>query len=156
MKKVSKIIFVCLGNICRSPMGEGAMKYLIEKSCLSRHYFIDSAGTSAFHEGNKADHRMRNVANSHDINLTSKARQFSKEDLNHFDFVIAMDESNYQNIAKLNPKLASKIFMLREFDDEAYGDINVPDPYYGGLDGFEDVYQIVMRSCKNLLKKIED
>ena len=156
MKKVKKIIFVCLGNICRSPMGEGVMKYLIEKKGLSNSYFIDSAGTSAFHVGEKADHRMRNVAYFHEIKLVSRSRQFIKEDLEEFDYVVAMDDSNYQNIVNLNPTFESKVFKLREFDEEAYGDLNVPDPYYGGIDGFEEVYQIIMRSCVELLKKIEE
>ena len=156
MKKVKKIIFVCLGNICRSPMGEGVMKYLIEKKGLSSSYYIDSAGTSAFHVGEKADHRMRDVAYSHEIKLVSRSRQFVKEDLEEFDYVVAMDDSNYQNIVNLNPTNESKIFKLREFDEEAYGDLNVPDPYYGGIDGFEEVYQIIMRSCVELLKKIEE
>ena len=155
MKKVKKIVFVCLGNICRSPMGEGSFKYWIEEKGLSGSYFVDSAGTAAYHVGEKADQRMRDVAYSHGIKLTSRARQFVKEDLDEFDYIIAMDESNYQNIIALNPTLESKVIKLREFDKEAFGDLNVPDPYYGGLQGFEEVYQIVTRSCKELLKKIE-
>jgi protein-tyrosine phosphatase len=136
-------------------MGEGMMKFWIEEKGLSRAYFIDSAGTSAFHVGEKADKRMREVAYTHGVNLTSRARQFLKEDLDKFDYIIAMDENNYRNIVSLNSSLESKVLMLREFDEEAFGDLNVPDPYYGGLEGFEEVFQIVMRSCKKLAEKIE-
>ena len=156
MKKNKKIVFVCLGNICRSPMGEGAMKYWVEEKRASGSYFIDSAGTSAFHVGEKADHRMRDVAFSHGIKLTSRARQFVKEDLEEFDYIIAMDESNYRNIVNLDPSNEFKVFKLREFDNEAFGDLNVPDPYYGGIEGFDQVYHMVMRSCERLLEKIKE
>lgn len=153
MKKNKKVVFVCLGNICKSPMGEGAMKSLVADDDFF-DFNIDSAGTSAFHVGEPADLRMQDVAYSHGIRLTSRARQLVKQDLEDFDYVMAMDEANYKDIVSLNPKYESKVFKLREFDDQSLGNLNVPDPYYGGIEGFEEVYQIVMRSCEKLLDKI--
>lgn len=155
MIKVKKIVFVCLGNICRSPMGEGAFIDLIEKHNCKDEFIVDSAGTSAFHVGEKADSRMRDVANSNGVKLMSRARQFVTKDLEFFDYIIAMDRSNYRDILSLDSKYEEKIFLLREYDEYAMGDLDVPDPYYGGLEGFENVYQIVTRSCEQLLKSVK-
>lgn len=154
---MKKVLFVCLGNICRSPMGEGMFKSLIEGKGLNNKYLIDSAGTSANHIGEKADSRMRETALQHNIELTSRARQVLAEDFDIFDIIIVMDESNFRNleiIANQNNKDSSKIRLMREFDNQPE-DMNVPDPYYGGQKGFENVYQIIKRSCNNLLDYLE-
>lgn len=150
-----KVLFVCLGNICRSPMAEGVFKYLVEKENLENKIEIDSAGTAAYHVGNSPDTRMRDVAASHGILLTSKAREITPLDLRDFDYIIAMDQSNFDNILLLDKgETTAKVVMMREFDSDPE-DGNVPDPYYGGLDGFEKVYQILMRSNLTFLEKIK-
>lgn len=149
-----KVLFVCLGNICRSPLAEGVFKNMVEESGLANYFEIDSCGTSAYHVGELADSRMRDVAYSHGVLLTSKARQFIKNDLKDFDYIIPMDRANYNSIK--SDEYESKVFLLREFDVSSTNDKNVPDPYYGGIDGFENVYQIVNRSCAVLLNKIKN
>lgn len=147
-----KIVFVCLGNICRSPTAEGVMQHLTDERGLSAFIEIDSAGTSAYHAGEPANSKSRQVAASHGVQLLSKARQFESFDLDYFDLVLAMDRENYENIRQLDPKgrFEDKIAMLRDFDPQP-GDGEVPDPYYGGLQGFEKVFQVVHRSCNHLL-----
>lgn len=149
-----KVLFVCLGNICRSPLAEGVFNKIVEENGVATSFEVDSCGTSAYHVGQLADIRMRDVAFSHGLLLTSKARQFQKKDLKDFDYIIPMDRDNY-NAIKLD-EYESKIFLLREFDVSSSDDKNVPDPYYGGIDGFENVYQIVLRSCKELFKIIKN
>jgi protein-tyrosine phosphatase len=154
-KKV-KILFVCLGNICRSPMAEGMMKHLVKEQKLENEFFIDSAGTAAYHIGNLPDSRMRATAARHGINLDSKARQFKTHDFDDFDLIVAMDSSNKSNILKLarNKQDEEKVKMMRAFDEASFRFDDVPDPYYGGDAGFENVYQILKRSCGNLLKEL--
>ena len=152
----NKILFVCLGNICRSPMGEGIMKHLVSEQNLSKKFFIDSAGTAAYHIGKLADPRMRTTANKHDIILNSRARQFQSSDFDDFDYIFVMDKSNYDNVTELikRDEDKEKIFMIRDFDDGVYKGQDVPDPYYGGDVGFENVYQILLRSCTKVLKDL--
>ena len=153
---MKKILFVCLGNICRSPLGEGIFKYLVEKNELNDKYIVDSAGTSAHHIGEKADHRMRATALEKGITLTSRARQVQVEDFNNFDVIIAMDKSNKRNLQTIEPENpSSKTFLMRDFDNIPE-DFNVPDPYYGGQQGFYDVFDIVDRSCKKLFNDLEN
>lgn len=154
---MKKILFVCLGNICRSPMGEGAVKSIVKHNSLISNYFIDSAGISAHHIGEKADKRMRDIAYKHGIKLTSKSRKVVLEDFDNFDLIIAMDNSNLRNLEKManhNKKYLEKIKLMRAFDTLAEVK-DVPDPYYGKDDEFEEVYQIVYRSCENLFKYLE-
>lgn len=152
-----KVLFVCLGNICRSPMGEGSFKHLVAKAGLSQQIAVDSAGTSSYHIGELPDERMRETAERYGIILDHKARQLSVEDFDTFHYIIAMDSKNYHNInllaGKINASKPYKIFMMREFDTNRTSE-DVPDPYFGGMDGFEEVYQIVMRSNEKLLEYI--
>lgn len=151
---VIKVLFVCLGNICRSPLAEGVFKKIVEEHGLATSFKIDSCGTSAYHVGESADSRMMDVAYSHEVLLTSRARQFQQSDLVNFDYIIPMDQANYDSI--IMNEFKSKVFLLREFDVSSNNTKDVPDPYYGGIDGFENVYQIVYRSCKELFKKIKN
>lgn len=155
-EKPYKICFVCLGNICRSPTAEGVFQHLINERNLESYFEIDSAGTSAYHVGESANSRSQQTAKQHGISLHSKARQFEPFDLEYFDLVLAMDQENFSNIKGLsNGKTDStKIGMLRDFDPKP-GDGEVPDPYHGGIQGFENVFQIVRRSCENLLDRLE-
>ncbi len=149
-----KVLFVCLGNICRSPMAEGIFKHKVEERGLTHLFEIDSAGTAAYHVGNLPDERMRETAYSHGILLNSKARQAVAEDLEEFDLILAMDKSNHRNLLKLALNgNAEKVRLMREFDTKAES-MDVPDPYYGGVAGFEEVYQILDRSCNQLLDEL--
>ena len=150
-----KVLFVCLGNICRSPLAEGVFQSLVDEKRLNHKFEIDSCGTSAFHVGEPADNRMREVAFNHGVSLTSRARQFSPSDFDTFDYIIAMDQSNKKNmLSTINKDPKASLFLMRDFDltDKS---ADVPDPYYGGLAGFENVFQIVYRSSENLLNHIQ-
>lgn len=156
MSNQIKILFVCLGNICRSPMAEGAFNHLLQGKGLEMKYLCDSAGTSAFHIGEQPDRRMRETALRHGISLNHAAQQLTKEDLNDFDYVVAMDEANKKDIERLMfSGQRAKVLMLREFDEQK-DSLNVPDPYYGGADGFEEVYDICTRSCEAFLDYLEE
>lgn len=157
MEKV-KVLFVCLGNICRSPMAEGIFEHLVEEAGLSDRFEIDSAGTSGFHAGELADKRMRETAMGHGISLTSRSRMFLEEDLKNFDYVLAMDRSNERNINTLrraSEDYPAEVLRMRSFDPEPDSH-DVPDPYYGGLRGFEDVYDILLRSNKRFLDMLRE
>lgn len=155
---MKRVLFVCLGNICRSPMAEGIFKELVREKGLSNRFQIDSAGTGAYHAGELPDPRMRSTAASHGLKLTSRARQLRAEDFTTFDLIIAMDRSNFNNIRAeaVKASVAEADFelrMMREFDDSADHE-DVPDPYYGGDSSFEDVYQMLKRSCNRLLELV--
>ena len=147
------ICFVCLGNICRSPLAEGIFADLVSREGLSDHFCIDSAGTSAWHKGEPADSRMRETAREKSIHLNSRARQFLRSDFDRFDLVLAMDQSNFQRLKGLVPErdIKNTLFLFRSFDPKNCGDLEVPDPYYGGDQGFQTVFAIVERTCPKLL-----
>jgi protein-tyrosine phosphatase len=148
-----RVLFVCLGNICRSPLAEGVFKHLVSEAGLAKHFEIDSAGTASYHVGDPPDPRTSAVARARGILLTSRARQLARSDLQSFDYVIVMDSENRHHVERLARHEARRaaIHMLRDFDADANGDIDVPDPYYGGPRGFDDVHDIVERSCRRLL-----
>lgn len=157
MSDQTRICFVCLGNIVRSPLGENLFRHLVEQAGLGHKYQVDSAGTSAWHVGEEPDARMRRVAARHGLKYTGRARQFETSDFEHFDWVIAMDTTNRDNLQRLanSPEQRAKIRLMRAFDPQASPNASVPDPYYGGIDGFEDVYQIVARASQGLLDALE-
>lgn len=152
-----KICFVCLGNICRSPTAEGVFQHLVNERGLQSYFYIDSAGTSAYHIGEPANSKSQWVANQQGVQLNSKARRFEKADLEEFDLILAMDHENLKNINQLNgnPGYSDKIKLLREFDPDPE-DKAVPDPYYGGMDGFQRVFDVIKRSSGALLDQLED
>lgn len=150
-----KICFVCLGNICRSPTAEGIFQHLIDERDLENHFEVDSAGTSAYHLGESANSKSQRTAQKHGITLHSKARQFNASDLDYYNLILAMDNENLKNVREMaNGSHEYKIGRMRDFDPNP-GEGEVPDPYYGGPEGFENVFQIVKRSCKNLLDELE-
>ena len=153
-----KIVFVCLGNICRSPTAEGIFQYEVNGRGLQSYFEIDSAGTAGYHIGEKADPRSRETALKHGVSLLSKSRKFVAFDVDYYDLIIPMDQNNLRDIHSLvsDPQALLKIVLLRNFDLEANADsLDVPDPYYGGESGFENVFQMIKRSCSKLLDKLE-
>lgn len=155
---MKKVMFVCLGNICRSPVGEAVFRHLVEERGLGHKYDCDSSGTSAFHVGAEPDPRMGITAEKHGVPMDHSAQKFKKEHYDQFDLIMAMDQSNYKDILSVtqNQKLREKVHMLREFDPDSTPDAEVPDPYYrGGMEAFEEVYQIVNRSCDKLIDELE-
>ncbi len=158
MAERTRICFVCLGNIVRSPLAEGLFRKLVEEAGVDHKYQIESAGTSDWHIGEPPDKRMRRVAASHGLEYSGRARQYQPEDFERFDLIVAMDNTNRINLIDLVPskEARQKIHLLREFDPMSGPNQSVPDPYYGYIDGFERVYLIVERSCKGLLQALED
>ncbi|MFN3190480.1 MAG: low molecular weight protein-tyrosine-phosphatase [Aureliella sp.] len=152
-----RILFVCLGNICRSPAAEGVMTTLVEERGLTNEVEIDSAGTSSYHIGEPADKRMRSAARSRDIELMSRSRMVSARDLCEFDWVIAMDTDNYRALHRLASGNESRIHLMSDFLPEGSRfPRDVPDPYYGGDDGFEEVLDMLEEACPGLLSKVLD
>jgi protein-tyrosine phosphatase len=150
------VLFVCLGNICRSPLAEGVFRDVAEAEGVADRFDIDSAGTSDYHTGDPPDPRTVDEAKRRGLELNHAARQVRVEDLDRFDYVIAMDASNLgklERLAKSMPRHA-ELHLLRAFDDEAGDDLEVPDPYFGGPDGFSDVHDMVERACRSLLEHI--
>ena len=150
-----KILFVCLGNICRSPSAEAVFKYLVDEKGESNNYFIDSAGTSAYHVGDRADARMRSHAKKRGIELTSISRQYILEDFDHFDYIIAMDQENMyalKNLARDKSDL-DKLHFMTDFSKK-YNYNHIPDPYYGGDQGFELVLDLLEDSSEGFYQYI--
>ena len=150
------ICFVCLGNICRSPTAEGIMQHIVKEKGLGDYFYIDSAGTAAYHIGEPANSKSQKIANSHGVTLHSRGRQFASFDFEQFDLILTMDEENYRNAIYLDAQsqYADKVMMMRNFDPQP-DNKNVPDPYYGGMDGFEHVFEVLKRSCEALLDELE-
>lgn len=151
-----KLLFVCLGNICRSPAAENIMNHLIAKNHLQSHILCDSAGTSSYHIGSSPDRRMTAAAiNKLGIKLQGKARQFHQSDFLDFDLILAMDRENYDNIIFLDPtgQYHHKVHLMCEFCSR-HTIKEVPDPYYGGEQGFNQVIDLLVDACEGLLKYI--
>lgn len=152
----TKILFVCMGNICRSPSAEAVFKGIVKNSGVSHNFEIDSAGTTGYHVGQNADRRMLSHAIKRGFNLTSISRKFYPEtDFDHFDYIIGMDDENMfdlKNIARNEGDL-NKLYKMTDFSKE-WDYSEVPDPYYGGDAGFELVLDLLEDSCKGLLEKI--
>jgi len=153
-----RILFVCMGNICRSPAAEGIAKKFLEKKGLNGTIEIDSAGTLDYHEGELPDPRMIKHASKRGYKLDSRARQFNpNNDFNHFDYIVTMDDDNYSEITTLDKKnkYKDKVYRMVSFGNKLKVN-EVPDPYYSGSDGFEYVLDILEDSVDGLLKKVED
>ena len=152
----TKILFVCLGNICRSPAAEGYFNYLINQESIADNYIVDSAGTSAYHEGSPADGRMMDAANERGYKLESISRGFkSKSDFESFDLIITMDDDNHADVISIAPndEAEQKIYQMVDFCTK-HDVSEVPDPYYRGVDGFELTLDIVEDACEGLLEKL--
>ena len=151
------VLFVCLGNICRSPLAEGVFRHLVSERGTAELYHIDSAGTGAWHVGEPPDRRSAEVARRHRVVLQGSARQISPEDLERFHWVIVMDRQNLAAVEALQRGHGggANVRRLRDFDPDP-GNGDVPDPYYGGPQGFDEVYALVHRSLEGLLEQLED
>jgi protein-tyrosine phosphatase len=151
-----KLLFVCLGNICRSPAAENIMNNLIEQESLTEQFICDSAGTGGWHVGAPPDRRMRAAASERGLNFVGSARQFEAIDLREFDLILAMDKDNYRNILALDHqgKFRDKVKMMCDYC-QTHTDKEVPDPYYGGVDGFNYVIDLLFDACGGLLKSLK-
>ncbi|MGB1416190.1 MAG: low molecular weight protein-tyrosine-phosphatase [Synechococcus sp.] len=152
-----KLLFVCLGNICRSPAAEGVFLHLLKRRGLEDQFVVDSAGTGGWHVGNPADQRMRAAASRRGIELPSRARQISLDDLSSFDLVLTMDDDNLAAVRSLAREAgAGATATIRPMLSYArsFSESEVPDPYYGGEAGFEHVLDLLEDACANLLDQI--
>lgn len=153
---VQRVLFVCLGNICRSPVAEGVFRSKVESRGLGDSFEIDSAGTGAWHVGQKPDQRMRETSLAHGVSLEDqRARKLGLDDLWTFDHIFVMDRSNLEDARYLDAtgEYHPRIRLFRDLDPVADSP-DVPDPYYGGRDGFENVYAIVDRTCDAILEEL--
>ena len=150
------VCFVCLGNICRSPTAEGVFRYLVAEAGLEAEFEIDSAGTAGYHVGDPPDARARAAGERAGIPVGGQARQFTARDFARFDFVIAMDGSNFVDLRRIapSPEAAKKIRLLRSFDPAAAANAAVPDPYYGPDSGFDEVLELCRTACRHLLEEL--
>ncbi|PZO44780.1 MAG: protein tyrosine phosphatase [Shackletoniella antarctica] len=152
----TRLLFVCLGNICRSPSAENIMNHLIEQRQLSDQVVCDSAGTASYHVGSPPDRRMAQAAKAQGIELVGRARQFDPADFDRFDYILAMDRENYRDIVALAPvgqhqdQLRQKVRLMCDFC-RSHSDQEVPDPYYGGVEGFNYVISLLQDACEGLL-----
>jgi len=151
-----RLLFVCLGNICRSPAADGVMRDVVEKAGLASRIEIDSAGTAGWHSGKLPDNRMRQAASARGITLDHRARQFKAVDLERFDLILAMDRDNERNIRALDRenRHAAKIRLFCDFCTD-HSEREVPDPYYGGPEGFEHVLDLIEDGCEGLLREVK-
>jgi protein-tyrosine phosphatase len=151
-----RVIMVCLGNICRSPMAEGVFRHLLAERGLDGRIRVDSAGTGSWHVGESPDIRSARTAAAHGIELAGRSRQVRPEDFVNFDYIVAMDRSNLEDLERLRDGVGgdSALYLLREFDPEGGPGAEVPDPYYGGPGGFEEVFRMVERASRGLLEHI--
>lgn len=146
------ILFVCLGNICRSPAAEGVMQALVDEEGAAARFTIDSAGTGNYHIGDLPDRRMRIHARRRGYELTHRCRQVRAYDFDDFDIIVAMDASNERNLRRIapSPEAEAKIVQMAEFVDIASRYDHIPDPYYEGAEGFELVLDLLQSACRNL------
>lgn len=150
---MKSVLFVCLGNICRSAAAEGVFRKLAADAGREGEFEIDSAGTSAWHAGSPADKRMRAAAERRGYSLESRARQIGPEDFERFDLILTMDEENFRNVAELDPEAGAKVARLCEYCATRQ-ETEVPDPYFGGEEGFEEVLDILEDACSELLRRL--
>lgn len=160
-KTTISVLFVCLGNICRSPLAEAVFRETVAEHGLEGRFRIDSAGTSGYHDGEPPDSRTRQVAARRGVQVRGTSRRVTADDVERFDYLVAMDADNLREVERLIEPYASdgnapRAHLLREFDPEATGDLEVPDPYFGGPRGFDDVHDLVERSARGFLQYLRE
>lgn len=153
---ITRILFVCLGNICRSPMAETIMQKLAADRGVQHLFDIDSAGTYGGHAGELPDARMRQHAATHGYKMTHRSRQVKTDDFDNFDLIVAMDDSNYHNLCRLAPTIdaQNKIVKMIDFCTTNFDYDYIPDPYYEGSEGFKLVIRLLEDACDGLLKSL--
>ncbi|MFV0471710.1 MAG: low molecular weight protein-tyrosine-phosphatase [Paludibacteraceae bacterium] len=154
MTRIS-ILFVCLGNICRSPMAETIFNHILEKNGKTVEYHTDSAGLIGYHEGEKADTRMRQHAEKRGYHISHRSRPVTPEDMERFDYIVGMDEQNINQLNRLakTDEARQKIHKMTEYNRKMVAN-NIPDPYYGGDKGFENVINLLEDACQGLFNMI--
>jgi protein-tyrosine phosphatase len=157
MAEPIRLCFVCMGNIVRSPLAEHLFAQVARHAGVDHKYTVRSAGTGPWHVGETPDARMRSIAASRGLVYTGRACQFQRSDFDECDLILAMDSENQAHLRRMARSDADrqKIRLLREFDPMGGRSAAVPDPYYGGIDGFEEVYEVVERSVQGLLESLE-
>lgn len=151
---MTKILMVCLGNICRSPLAEGVLRH--QAALAGVPVEVDSCGTANYHVGAKPDHRSIKKASEYGFNIADlRGRQFTSNDFHDFDIIYVMDQSNYNNVIRLAPNESHKKKVKLILNEISETNSEVPDPYYGGDDGFEHVYQLLNTACKNIITKLK-
>lgn len=155
------VLFVCLGNICRSPLAEAVFRQVVTEEGLEGRFRIDSAGTSGYHDGESPDPRTTEVAARRGVEVAGTSRQVTGRDVVEFDYLVAMDADNLREVEALVDGAGldgdgPATHLLREFDPEAEGDLEVPDPYFGGPHGFDNVHDLVDRSARGFLEHIRE
>ena len=152
-----KLLFICLGNICRSPAAEGIMRQMVEERALYNDIIVDSAGIGSWHVGEMPDPRMRKHAARRGYDLSPlRARQFRSDDFQKFDYIIVMDEENYHDVMERGGVYADarKVLRMKDYFIRYKGLQSVPDPYYGGAEGFERALNLIEDGCEGLLKDL--
>jgi len=150
------VLFVCMGNICRSPTAEGYFRHIVEEAGLTDKIKIDSAGTHAYHIGSPPDHRAQAAASKRGIDLsTLRGRKVENKDFNNFDYVLGMDNSNHSDLQEVAGSNPENLFMFLEFANN-FSETEVPDPYYGGDQGFEHVLDLIEDASRGLLNDIKE
>ncbi|MDE5641899.1 MAG: low molecular weight phosphotyrosine protein phosphatase [Muribaculaceae bacterium] len=151
-----RILFVCLGNICRSPAADGVMRSIVKENGQESRFLIDSAGTGGYHIGDLPDQRMRVHARRRGLELTHICRQVRESDFDNFDLIVGMDESNLRNLRRLAPTVEAeaKIVPMAAWVDAALRYDHIPDPYYDGAEGFETVLDLLQNGCQNLYNSL--
>ena len=152
-----KLLFVCLGNICRSPTAHAVMQYLVEQADMNNRIEVDSAGLYGGHAGELPDKRMRIHAARRGYDLTHRSRKVMTDDFEYFDLILAMDDSNYENLRRMAPAVEDekKVFRMIDFCRLHPYYYSVPDPYYEGAEGFELVLDLLEDACQGLLEKLK-
>ncbi len=155
-EKKTSVLFVCMGNICRSPTAEGVFRHVVRQAGLQDNIKIDSAGTHAYHVGEAPDRRSQSKARENGVDISAqRARKVAQEDFDRFDYIIAMDRSNYSDLMRLakKPEQQQKISLFMDYAKD-WNNTEVPDPYYGGSNGFQQVFDMIMSASQGLLKQI--
>lgn len=152
------VLFICLGNICRSPLAEALFREAVSEAGLADRFRIDSAGTSGYHDGEPPDRRTTEVARQRGVSVAGTSRRVTAADPESFEYLVVMDADNLREVERLVAGMDGqhRVVRLREFDADAHGDLDVPDPYFGGPRGFEDVHELVERATRGLLDHIRE
>jgi protein-tyrosine phosphatase len=154
----ARVLFVCMGNICRSPTAEGVFRALLARDRLEERVYVDSAGTGGWHAGEQPDRRAQAAAKKRGYDLSGqRARQVTLNDFHHFHVIAAMDEDNLNHLHSIAPTShRERVRLLLDFADPPLPTREVPDPYYGGVDGFDHVLDLVEAGCEGLLRHVND